>query len=119
MEMEKIESILAEYGLTVDTVDFDYAEMDEEALRSAAENYKAASEEVTGDNEQSGEESEPAADHVSAGFGWLVCPGVGSARYSAVPEEKKGQDWPAGDGSGACDLDHFGLRRCFRYGFSV
>jgi hypothetical protein len=40
--------------------------MDEEALRSAAENYKAASEEVTGDNEQSGEESEPAAEDYEA-----------------------------------------------------
>lgn len=66
MEMEKIESILAEYGLTVDTVDFECAEMDEEALRSAAENYKAVSEEVTGDNEQSGEESEPAAEDYEA-----------------------------------------------------
>ena len=41
MDMKKIESILAEYGLTADAVDFDYAEMDEEALRAAAEAFKA------------------------------------------------------------------------------
>lgn len=39
MDMEKIVSILAEFNLTVDMVEFEYAEMDEDALRAAAQEY--------------------------------------------------------------------------------
>lgn len=39
MEMEKIVSILAEFNLTTEMVEFDYAEMDEDALRAAAQEY--------------------------------------------------------------------------------
>lgn len=39
MDMEKIVSILAEFNLTTDMVEFDFAEMDENALREAAQEY--------------------------------------------------------------------------------
>ena len=39
MEMEKIVSILAEFDLTTEMVEFDYANMDEDALRAAAQEY--------------------------------------------------------------------------------
>lgn len=49
MDMEKITSILAEFGLTVETIDFDFAEMDEEALRAAAQAFAEAHADGSGD----------------------------------------------------------------------
>ncbi len=39
MDQEKICAILAEFGLTAEAVDFDYAKMDEDALRAAAKEF--------------------------------------------------------------------------------
>lgn len=62
MDMEKIESILAEYGLTADAVDFDYAEMDEEALRAAAEAFKVDADDNS-ENVPADEPEQPAEDY--------------------------------------------------------
>lgn len=62
MDMEKIESILAEYGLTADAVDFDYAEMDEEALRAAAEAFKVDADDNS-ENVPADEPEQPTEDY--------------------------------------------------------
>ncbi len=85
MDMEKIESILAEYGLAADAVDFDYAEMDEDALREAAKQY---AEERAESNDESADE--PAEDEQSDNEKFSEEP--------AAPEADDADSQPAEDG---------------------
>ena len=85
MDMEKIESILAEYGLAADAVDFDYAEMDEDALREAAKQY---AEERAESNDESADE--PAEDEQSDNEEFSEEP--------AAPEADDADSQPAEDG---------------------
>ena len=88
MDMEKIESILAEYGLTADAVDFDYAEMDEDALREAAKQY--AEEHSESNDEPTAEPTEePAADEQ---------PEDEFSEEPAAPEADDADSQPAEDG---------------------
>ena len=88
MDMEKIESILAEYGLTADAVDFNYAEMDEDALREAAKQYAEEHAEAKEDPAEEPAE-EPAADEQSE---------EEFSEESAADEAEDADSQPAEDG---------------------
>lgn len=84
MDMEMITSILAEYGLTVEGIDFEYAEMDEEALRAAAQEYVNVH---NADGSDTGSGSDPVDDGAS-----FEGDGAGSEPSAAEPSAGDGDD---------------------------